>query len=121
VALLAGRREAARHVIGIGRAVEVLHMARSAICGRSHKLSIDVALRAGHAHVPPRQRELCKHIVIKRRWVPRAAAMASLAGRREARLRMRGIARLIKVRQVATHAGGRRSRKLSTHVARCAV
>ncbi len=121
VALLASRRESRLHVIGRGRAVEVLHMARSAIRRCPHKLTVDVALGAGYANVPPGEREFRERVVIEVGHIPRARVMASLAGGGEARLRMRRIACLIEVRQVATHAGGRRSREFPTHVTRRAI
>ena len=47
--------------------------------------------------------------------------MAGLARGGEASLRMRRIARLIEVRQVAAHASGHRSREFPTHVTRRAI
>ncbi len=121
VALLAGGRESGLHVIRIGGAVEVLHVARAAIGRRSHKLTVDVALGAGHVDVPPGQREFRKGIVIEVRHIPRARVMTSLTSGGEARLSMRGIVRPIEIRQVAAHAGGRRSHEFSARVARCTV
>ena len=72
VALLASRRESRLHVIGIGGAVEVFHVARTAIARCAHKLTVDMALGAGHADVPPGQRELCKRVVIEVGHIPRA-------------------------------------------------
>jgi len=118
VALLASDRETGLHVIGIRGALEILEVARAAIRRCTHKLTIDVTLRAGHIHVPAGQREFCKGVVIERRHVPRARVVASLASRGESRLRMWRIARLIEIRQVATHAGGRCSYEFSTRVAR---
>ena len=47
--------------------------------------------------------------------------MASLARGGEARLCMRGIARLVEVSQVAAHAGSGRSGEFPTHVTRRAI
>ena len=117
MALLAGGREAGLHVIRIGRAVEVLHVARCAIGRRSHELAVDMALRAGHAHVRASQRELRKGVVIEGRRIPRACAMAGLASRREASLRVWWIIGLIKVGQVTAHAGCGRVVELPARVA----
>ena len=38
-----GRGNAGLHMVGIGRALVVLHMARGAICGSSSELAVDVA------------------------------------------------------------------------------
>ena len=72
MALLARRGEAGLHVIRIGRAIEILHVARPAIRRRAHKLPVDVALRAGHIHVAPGQREFRESIVIERGHIPGA-------------------------------------------------
>src|SRR5258708_30489362 len=58
MALLASRRESRLHVIGIGGAVEIFHVARTAIRRCAHKLTVDMALAAGHVDMPPGQREL---------------------------------------------------------------
>jgi len=118
VALLAGRRKSRLHVIGVGRAVEILYMARSAIRRCSHKLAVDVALGTRYIDVSPGQRELCEGVVIEVRHIPRARVVTRLAGRWEARLRVRRIARLIEVRQVAAYAGCRRPSEFPAHVAR---
>ena len=118
VALLASRRESRLHVIGVGRAVEIFHVARSAICRCSHKLAVDVALGTSYVDVSPGQGELCECVVIEVRHIPRARVVTSLAGRWEARLRVWRIARLIKVRQVAANAGCRCPGEFSTHVTR---
>ena len=121
VALLARLRESRLHVVWVGRAVEILHMARGAIGGRAHKLPVDVALRAGNGRVCARQLELRKHVVVERRRIPRAAVVAGLASRRESRLRMRRIICLIEVRQVAADAGRWSSHELVARMAGIAV
>lgn len=121
VALLAGRRESRLHVIWIGRAIEILHVARNAVGRGSHKLTVDMALSTGHVHVPTRQRELCERIVIESRRVPRAAVVAGLTCRRETGLRMRGIVRLVEVGEVAAHAACGRGVELSARVAGTAI
>ena len=117
VALLARRWEPRLHVIRIGRAVEILHMARSAIGWRSHKLSIDVALGTSNAHVPTGQRELRECVVIEGRRIPGARAVAGLAGRREPGLGMGRIIGLVEIRHVAAVASRRRVVELPTRMA----
>ncbi len=121
VALLAVCRESGLHVVRIGCAVEVLHMARTAIRGRAHELVVDMALRAGDVEVSARQRELRKHVVIERRRIPAARIVASLTGRREAGLRVRRIICLVEIRHMAAYAASRRTYELPTRVAGCAI
>jgi len=121
VALLARGRESRRHVVRIGRAIEILHVARTAIRRRSHKLIIDMACRTGHADVRSGQRELGECIVIESRRIPRAGVMACLARRREPGLGVRGIVRLVEVRHVAAHAGCRGIVEFPTRVAGGAI
>ena len=121
VALLTSRRETRLNMIRIGGAVEVLDMARSAIGRRADKLAIDVALRAGHADVRTRQRELRKSIVIESRRIPRAGIVASLACCREASLGVRWVVRLIEICHVTAHATRRRAAELSAGVAGVAI
>src|SRR5579864_8615504 len=96
-------------------------MARSAIGRRADKLSVDVALRAGHADVRTRQRELGKGVVIESRRIPRAGAVAGLAGCGEASLGVRWVAGLVEIRHVAAHATGRRVRELAAGVTGVAI
>ena len=119
--LLAVCRESRLHVVRIGCAVEVLHMARAAIRGRAHELVVDMALCAGDVDVSARQRELRKHVVIERRRIPAARIVASLTGRREAGLGVRRIICLVEIRQMAANAGSRRTYELPTRVAGRAV
>src|SRR5580704_402801 len=121
VALLTSCRETGLNVIRIRGAVEVFDMARSAIGRRADKLSIDVALRAGHADVRALQREFRESVVIERRWIPRAAVVAGLARGREASLRMRRIVGLIEIRHVTANARSGRGIKSSAGMAGVAV
>jgi len=104
MALLASCREAGLDMVRSGRAVEILHVARSAISRRSDELSIDVALRASHADVRAGQRELRESVVIESRRIPRGSAVAALASGWEAGLGVRRIVGLIEVRQVTSDA-----------------
>jgi len=121
MALLAGGREPRLHVVRIGRAVEILHVARTAIRRRSDELVVDVALRARDGDVCAGQRELRKGIVIEGRRIPRAGVMAGLAGRREPGLGVRRIVGLIKVRHMTAHTGCRGIHELPAGVASAAI
>ena len=85
VALLAGLREARRHVVRIRGALEVFQVAAHARRVRTGQVvvAIHVALRALHAGVRTRQRE-ARSGVVKIRTHPRSRAVALLAGLREA-------------------------------------
>ena len=117
VTLLASRGETRLHVIRIGRAVEIFHMARCAIGWRSDELTIDVALSTSNIHMPTGQRELRECVVIEGRRIPCARAVAGLAGHREPGLGMGRIIGLVEVRHVAAVASRRRVVELPTRVA----
>ena len=121
VALRTGLRETGLHVIRFRRGVEILDVARRAIGGRSYKIAINVALRACHVGVRTGQRKFRKGGVIESRRIPSARVVAGLAGRRETRLCVRRIVRLIEVRHVAAHATCRRLRELAAGVAGIAI
>ena len=121
VALLASRRKPRLHVAWTRGAIEVLHVARCAVGRSPHKLPIDVALRARHAHMATGQGKLRERVVIERCWIPRTRTVASLARRGEAGLRMRRIIRFIEIRHVAAVAGRRRVVELPTRVAGGAI
>src|SRR5215469_14171675 len=121
VALLTRGRETRLHVIRAGRAVEILHVARGAIGWRSYELSVDMALRARHAHVRSLERERRELIVIECRGIPRARAVAKVACSREAGLRVRWIVGFVEVRHVAAVAGGRRVVEFPSGVAGGAI
>ena len=121
VTLLTRRRESGLHVIGIGCAVEVLDVTRSAIRSRAHKLAINVALRTTDAYVRTGQRKLRESIVIECGRIPGAGVMASLAASGEAGLRMRRIIGLVEIRHVAPDAGGWGANELVARVAGVAV
>jgi len=121
VALLTSCRETGLNVIRIRGAVEVFDMARSAIGRRADKLTIDVALRAGHADVRALQREFREGVVIEGRWIPRRGIVASLAGGRESRLRVRRIIGLVEVGHVTADASSWCPVELSSQVASAAI
>ena len=117
MALLTSLRESGLHVVRIGGAIEVLHVARGAIGRRSDELTIDMALRTRHADVRPGQREFRESVVIESRRIPRAGVMARLTRGREAGLGVRRVVGLIKVRHVAAIASRRCIVELPTRVA----
>ena len=121
VTLLTGRREAGLDMVRIGRAVEILHMARRAVGRGPHELPVDVALRAGNVHVRAYQLESRELIVIESGRIPRAGVVADPAGRRETSLCMRRIVGLVKVRHVAAVAGGGRIVEFPARVAGSAI
>ena len=112
-----GRGNTGLHMVGIGRALIVLHMARGAIGGSSCELAVDVAQGAGHGHVSARQREFAESIVIKRRGLPRGSAVAGLAGLREAGLGVGRVIGRLEGGKMAAHASGGRPREFSSQVA----
>ena len=121
VTLLAGRGESGLDVVRIGRAVEILHVARSAIGRSAHELSIDVALGAGNVGVCARQWELGKGVVIERRLIPRSCVVARLTSVRKTRLRVRRIVGFVEVRHVAADASRRRRHEFPARVAGVAI
>ena len=121
MALLATLREAGLHVVGIGGPVEIFDMTGSAIAGRVHELAVDMALRTSHTHVRAGQRKLCERIVIESCLIPRAAVVASLAGRVKASLGMRRVIGFVEVRHVAANACGRGAHEFATGMAGGAV
>ena len=58
-------RELARHVLRIGRVLEIGQMAPHALRRSAGEDSVDVALRALHRSVGPGQRELGEHAVVE--------------------------------------------------------
>jgi len=116
VAGRAGGRESGLDVIRIRRPVEILDVARSAVGGRAHELSIDVAQIAGHVYVRAGERER-RLAVVKIRGRPCRGRMAGRAGRRESRLRVIGIRRAVEILDVARSAIGGCAHELVVDVA----
>ncbi len=106
----ARRREASGLVIRIGRAGEVLGVARVAIRRSSSKHVIDVAAGAGDRRVRAGQRER-RLVVIEDRARPRGGGVAGLAGGGEAGGHVIRIRSAVEVLGVAGVAICRRSRK----------
>ena len=94
VALVAGLREIRADVIGIGRSLVVLQVARNAGVRVQVVIVVDVAVGAGAR----RDRVQCRSagsraVVIKRGIEPGAGAVALVAGLREVRRHVIGIRR----------------------------
>ncbi len=121
VASLAGCRHFRLHMVGVGRALVILHVARIAIGWRTGKLAVHVTLSASCGQMRSGQWKLRKRVVIESRRLPRGGVVATLTSLREARLHVIRVARFLEVRQVTSHASGRRAGELSANVAGCAV
>ncbi len=118
VALLTSLREAGLHVVGLRRALEILHVATHAGRVRAVQcvVAVHVALVALHARMGAGQRE-SRRVVVKGRVVPRGRGMALLTGLREAGLHVVRIGRAVEVLDVAGCAIRRCSHKLAVDVA----
>ena len=102
VAKLAGLREAALHVVGIGRVLEILQVARYTSRGRDLVVVVDVAVRTGPRRhgVRAGQREVHRG-VIERRRLPGGSRMAGLARLREIQGDVVRVGRALKILQMA--------------------
>ncbi len=106
VARLASLREAAGHVVRVGRALKILQVTRHACRAGKGVVVVDVAvgtLARGHC-VHARQREVHR-AVIKRSWRPASCRMARIASLREVAGHVAGVGRALKILQVAGHTG----------------
>ena len=114
-------RETRRRVIRIGRAVVIRLVAAHARRRQRGVVVIHVAVRAGHGRVRPSQRER-RRVVVERRSIPVRGAMAGIARRREAYLRVVGIRRRSVVLLMARYARSIRTCQsvVTVHVTRTA-
>ena len=105
VALRTGLREPGLHVVGVGRALEILQVAAhaSCICAGQAVVVVHVALHALHGCVRAGQRESRRRMV-KTRARPRSRVVALRAGLREPGLHVVRLRRALEVFQVATDA-----------------
>lgn len=117
----AGGGDSGLGVIGIRRPLEILHVARNAVRRSAGKLAVHVALGAGDGDVGPGQREFGERVVVEGRGLPGAGCVAALASLREACLHVVWIRRLLKIGEMAAHAGRGRSGKLPAYVAGGAI
>jgi hypothetical protein len=110
------RGESSLNVIGVRGALIVLRMATVAIGWRAGKLAVDVALRAGHADMRSRQRELREFVVIEHGASPGRSVVAGGAVPGEASLNVIGIRGPVVILDVAAITIRRCSRKVSADV-----
>ena len=108
VATGTGSREPCLRVIRIGGRLVVFQVARRTIGRRACKTPVRMALRALQGCVHSGQGK-SHEIVIEAGRRPRRRGMALLAGRRESRLHVIRIARLLEILQVTSDASRRRS------------
>jgi len=120
VASCAGGGNAGLLVVRIVRPVVILHVAGSAILGGEVVISVGVALRALQSGMGSGQRE-SHQVVIKRCRLPGAGAVARLAGLGEIRSHVVWVGGFTEVRQMASHAIGRRALEFAADVTRVAV
>ena len=121
VARGAGSGNSGLRVVGVGGALEILHVAGRTIRRSAGKLSVHMALGAGHSGVGPGQGKLGKGVVIESGWLPGGGGVAALAGLRESRLHVIWVCRLLEIGEMAAYASGGRARELASDVARGAV
>lgn len=121
VAGLALMRKASLRVIGIGRPVEIVHMAAVAIGWRALELSSDVARGAFERGVGAGERKAGHFQVIELRVIPRVEAVARLASAWKIQRLVIGIDRLLKIGRVARDASGRKSRELANRLTFVAI
>ena len=116
VTRLAGLREAGSDVVG-SRGLLVIRQVAGHTGGRQGRiLTVDVARRAGDCRVLARQRKF-RRVVIERRSQPLRRVVTRLASLRETGRHVVRRIRLLEIRQVAGHTGGRQSGVLAIDVA----
>ena len=109
VTCLASLRKSSGHVVRIGRALEILQVARHAGGSRQIEIIVGVAIGAGTRRhtVRPSQREIHR-IVIETRRCPRHRGVALLAGLRETAGHVTRVVGVLEIGQMAGDAGGAR-------------
>jgi hypothetical protein len=116
VTALASLRERSLHMVRIGGALVVLHVAGDAGCSGQVVIAIHMTLRALQRGVRAGERE-AHRVVVKRCRLPRRSAMAGLAGLRKTALHVIGIGRALIILQVAGDAGGGGQVVIAIHMA----
>lgn len=101
VARLAGRREAGRDVVRIGRVLVILLVAAIAVRRQICVVVVNVALIAGQSGVRASQGE-GSIVVVESRWDPSRGVVAHIAGRGIARLHVIWIIRFVEIIQMAS-------------------
>ncbi len=99
---ITSRGETGLYVIGVGRGLEILHVAGRADTRGQTIVSIHVALRTLQGDMRAGQRESSGGVIES--CVPGCRRMTGLAGLREARLHVVRIARSLEIFQVARYA-----------------
>jgi len=116
VASGAGSGYPSLRVVGVGRALKVLHVAGHTVRRSTGKLAVHVALGTGDSDVCAGQRKLGERIVIEGCGLPRRSSVATLASLWESRLHVVRIGRFLEIGKVASHASCGRTRELSPDV-----
>ena len=113
VANLASRRDSRLRVVGVGRPLEIGHVASRAdrIGGRQIVVVVDMTGEASHVHVRTRQGE-AGSAVIEGRGLPSRGGVAGLAGGREIGLYVVWVGGVLEIGHVAGRAGGVRRRQV---------
>ncbi len=109
-----------REMIGVGRTLIIFQVTRHTDCGGQIEVAIRVALIALQLRVPACEGKT-DGIVIEIRRLPGSGRMAFLASLRKAQCDVIGIARLLKIWQVAANAGCGRALVLPADMACRAV
>ena len=112
-------RHSSLHVVGIGRSLKVLQVARDARGVGQVVISVDMTLRALQRDVRPGQRET-RLAMIESGVRPRCRRVATLAGLRHARLHVIRVGGSLVVLEVAKHASGDSKVEVAVDVTLCA-
>lgn len=104
VADLALLRDTGRSVVGIGRSLVILQVARNTGVAGQVEVATGVALAALQVGVAAGQRE-SHRVVIESGRLPRGRRVTLLASLREPQRNVVRVTRLLEIRQVAAHAG----------------
>jgi hypothetical protein len=116
VASLACCRKSRLQVVGLRRALEVLHVTSGARCRSSGELAVHVTLLTCHVNVCSRERELGERVVIECRGLPGRGCVARLASGRKSRLHVIRVRRALEILHMASRARSWGTRELAVRV-----
>lgn len=116
VAAGAGGGNSGLRVVGVGGALEILHVAGCTIRRSAGELSVHMALGAGHSGVRPGQGKFGKGVVIESGRLPGGGGVTALARLREPCLHVIRVGCFLEVGKMAAYAGGGRARELASDV-----